>query len=85
MHLQFMKPITGSPSLISMSDKEWKLWRWLLNPGFSTVAMMDSVPHIVKSVQIFQAKLKEETQQGVICLDDLTTRMTMDVIMKLTL
>lgn len=85
MHLQFMKPITGGPNLISMSDQEWKIWRSLFNPGFSTAAMMESVPHIVKSVQTFQEKLKEKTQQGVICLDDLTTRMTMDVIMKLTL
>lgn len=85
MHLQFMKPITGGPSLISMSDREWKLWRSLFNPGFSTSAMMDSLPHIVKSVQIFQAKLKEATQEGIIYLDNLTTRMTMDVIMKTTL
>ncbi|KAL1595347.1 hypothetical protein SLS60_010038 [Paraconiothyrium brasiliense] len=85
MHLQFMKPITGGPNLISMSDQEWKIWRSLFNPGFATAAMMDNVPNIVKSVQTFQEKLKEKTQQGIICLDDLTTRMTMDVIMKLTL
>jgi cytochrome P450 len=85
MHLQFMKPITGGPNLISMNDHEWKIWRSLFNPGFSTAAMMDNVPHIVKSVQTFQEMLRDKTQQGIICLDDMTTRMTMDVIMKLTL
>lgn len=85
MHLQFMKPITGGPNLISMSDQEWKVWRSRFNPGFSTAAMMDSVPHIIKSVQIFQEKLRKASKEGILCLDDFTTRLTMDVIMKLTL
>lgn len=85
MHLQFMKPITGGPNLISMSDQEWKYWRSLFNPGFSTAALTETVPHIVKSVEIFREKLKEKVSAGITCLDDLTTRLTMDVIMKVTL
>ena len=85
MHLQFMKPITGGPNLISMSGQEWKAWRSLFNPGFSSAAMMDNVPHIVNSVQVFCDKLKEKADGGLISLDDLTTRLTMDVIIKLTL
>ena len=85
MHLQFMKPITGGPNLISMSGSEWKTWRSLFNPGFSTAALMESVPHVVRSVQTFQEILEEKTREGIICLDELTTRLTMDVIMKVTL
>ncbi|KAF2657160.1 cytochrome P450 [Lophiostoma macrostomum CBS 122681] len=85
MHLHFMKPITGGPNLISMSDQEWKLWRSLFNPGFSTAALTETVPHIVKSVEIFREKLMEKAYAGITCLDDLTTRLTMDVIMKITL
>jgi cytochrome P450 len=44
MHLRFMKPITGGPDLISMSGQEWKTWRSLFNSGFSSGAMMESVP-----------------------------------------
>ncbi|KAF2746813.1 cytochrome P450 [Sporormia fimetaria CBS 119925] len=85
MHLQFMKPITGGPNLISMSNEEWKYWRSLFNPGFSAGAMMDSVPKLIKSVRIFCDTLKEKAGKGIVQLDDLTTRLTMDVIIKLTL
>ena len=85
MHLSFMKPITGGPNLISMNDDEWKTWRSLFNPGFSTTTMMDNIPHIVDSVQIFCEKLREKGGRGLFCLDDLTTRLTMDVIIKVTL
>jgi cytochrome P450 len=84
MHLQFMEPITGGPNLISMSVQEWT-WRSLFNPGFSSAAMTDNVPYIVNSVQIFCDKLKEEADKGLIYLDDLTTRLTMDLVIKLTL
>ncbi|EPE32645.1 Cytochrome P450 [Glarea lozoyensis ATCC 20868] len=85
MHLQFMKPITGGPNLVSMSGLEWKFWRTLFNPGFSSSAMMDNVPHIVNFVQVFCDKLKENAGRGMLLLDGLTTRLTMDVIIKLTL
>lgn len=84
MHLQFMKPITGGPNLLSMSFQTWKTWRSLFNPGFSSIAMMDSVPHIVNSVRVFCDKL-EVSGKGLILLDSLTTRLTMDVIIKVTL
>ncbi|KAF2180348.1 cytochrome P450 [Zopfia rhizophila CBS 207.26] len=60
MHLRFIKPITGGPNVISMSDNEWKTWRSLFNPGFSTAVMMDNVPHIVDSVQVYCEILKEK-------------------------
>lgn len=85
MHLSFMKSTTGGPNMISMNDNEWKLWRSLFNPGFSTATMMDNVPHIVDSVQIFCDKMKERAGKGLFYLDDLTTRLTMDVIIKATL
>jgi cytochrome P450 len=85
MHLKFMKPITGGPNLISMNDQEWKTWRSFFNPGFSSTAMMDNMPHIVDSVQIFCDKLQGKVAGGLFCLDDLTTRLTMDIIIKLTL
>lgn len=85
MHLQFMAPITGGPNLISMSGSEWKTWRSLFNPGFSSAALTQSVPHVVRSVQTFRDILEEKTQEGIILLDELTTRLTMDVIKKVTL
>lgn len=54
---RFMHPITGGPNLISMNGDEWKYWRSLFNPGFSTGAMLDNVPHVVDSVLVFRERL----------------------------
>ncbi|KAF2875734.1 cytochrome P450 [Massariosphaeria phaeospora] len=78
-------PIIGGPSLISMNGDEWKTWRSLFKPGFSAASMSENVPHIVRYVQIFCDKLTERAGKGLFKLDDLTTRLTMDVIIKLTL
>lgn len=85
IHVQFMEPITGGSSLISMNDLEWKFWRSLFNPGFSASAMTGYIPHIIKSGQVFQKGLQESSKNGITLLDDLTTQLTLDVIMKVTL
>lgn len=78
-------PITGGPNLISMNGDEWKLWRNLFNPGFSAASMMENVPHIVDYVIVFSDLLREKAGKGIIYLDDMTTRLTMDIIIKVTL
>ncbi|KAF2475930.1 cytochrome P450 [Lindgomyces ingoldianus] len=86
MHLKMMKPVAGGPNLISMSGKEWKVWRSLFNPGFSAGSMMENVPHIVDYVNVFCERLREKVEgKEMFCLDDLTTRLTMDIIIKVTL
>ncbi|KAF1956349.1 cytochrome P450 [Byssothecium circinans] len=78
-------PITGGQSMISMNGDEWKFWRGLFNPGFSAASIMDNLPHIVDRVQVFCEKLQEHVSDGIFCLDELTLRLTMDVIIKVTL
>ncbi|PWY92219.1 cytochrome P450 [Aspergillus heteromorphus CBS 117.55] len=83
---RFMQPITGGPSMISMAPAEWKAWRSIFNPGFSAGSMQDLLPEVINSVQVFCDKLHEKASSGqLFCLDDLTTRLTMDVILKVTL
>ncbi|KAI9697353.1 MAG: hypothetical protein M1820_007859 [Bogoriella megaspora] len=82
---RFMKPVTGGPDLISMNGKEWKYWRSLFNPGFSTGAMLNNVPHIVDSVLVFREKLIERIAKGMFSLDELTTKLIMEIILKVTL
>ncbi|PYH90485.1 cytochrome P450 [Aspergillus ellipticus CBS 707.79] len=83
---RFMQPITGGPSMISMGQTEWKAWRSIFNPGFSAGSMQDLLPEVISSVQVFCDKLREKAKAGhLFCLDDLTTRLTMDVILKVTL
>ena len=79
-------PITGGPNLLSMNDNEWKVWRTLFNPGFSTASLTAQIPSIVDSVEIFCALLRETAcNKTVVCLDDMTMRLTFDVIIKVSL
>ncbi|KAL4936560.1 hypothetical protein BDV06DRAFT_233316 [Aspergillus oleicola] len=78
-------PITGGPSLVAMNDAEWKKWRSVFNPGFSAANIMDQVPAVVDSVQVFCDVLREKVGSGIVQLDSLTTRLTMDVILHVTL
>ncbi|KAL6235164.1 hypothetical protein BDW75DRAFT_251072 [Aspergillus navahoensis] len=80
-----MHPITGGPSMISMNDAEWKKWRSIFNPGFSAGTMMDQVPVVVDSVQVFCDILRGRVGTGLVHLDDLTTRLTMEIILRVTL
>ncbi|KAF2111948.1 cytochrome P450 [Lophiotrema nucula] len=85
MHSKMMKPITGGPNLLTMDGDEWKTWRSLFNPGFSTQAIMDQVPYIVDCVSTFCQKLKEKVDKDIVILDDLTSRLTFEIITKVTL
>lgn len=82
---KFMLPITGGPSLLSMNDAEWKKWRSIFNPGFSFGNMADQVPAVVDSVQVFCEILRDKVGTGIFQLDELTTRLTMEVILRVTL
>jgi cytochrome P450 len=78
------EPIMGGPSLLSMNDQEWKEWRSLFNPGFGPGYLLDLVPTIMQPIETFCGKLRERAET-VFCLEDLATRMTMDIIVKVTL
>jgi cytochrome P450 len=82
---RFMKPIAGGPNLVTMNGDEWKYWRSIFNPGFSTGAMLNNVPHIVDSVLIFREKLVAKIGQGMFSLDEFATKLTMEIILKVTL
>lgn len=84
--LEAIKPIVGGPNVVSMNGSDWKTWRSLLNPGFSSSNMNSHVPFIVDNVQIFCEKLRQIVKTGtIISLDEYATRLTFDVIMKVTL
>lgn len=68
-----------------MNDEDWKFWRSLFNTGFSAAAMMNRVPTVVDSVSTFCDQLRIKAEKGVFSLDDMTTRLTMDIITKAAL
>lgn len=78
------EPIMGGPNLLSMNDQEWKEWRSLLSPGFGSGHLTDLVPAVLQSVETFCGKLRDR-DGTVFCLEEFATRMTMDIIVKVTL
>jgi cytochrome P450 len=78
-------PIVGGESMITMSHEAWKPLRALFNPGFSGAHMLELVPAVVDSVQVFCELLRERAGLSQFSLDGLATRLTMDVIAKVAL
>lgn len=80
-----MHRITGGPDILSMNGPEWKFWRSMFNPGFSKASMKAQVGTIVDSVELYCQNLQERAGGGLFLLGDLTAKLTMDVIVKITL
>jgi cytochrome P450 len=83
--VELFRPMIGGQSVLTMNGGDWKKWRALFNPGFSAAHMMKLIPSVVQSVEVFCDILREKADQGVLQLDSLTTRLTMEVIAKVTL
>ena len=80
-----IRPITGGPSVLTMNGSEWKTWRTRFNPGFSAASLMGHVPYIVDRVQVFCEKLEASVGGDIFSLDDFATRLTFEIIMKVSL
>ncbi|ORX89938.1 cytochrome P450 [Clohesyomyces aquaticus] len=80
-----LRPITGGANLLSQNHEEWRIWRSLFNPGFSHGVISEHIPGIVDIVDVFCTSLKSSVGQGIVFLDDLTSRLTFDIIMKVVL
>jgi cytochrome P450 len=83
--VDLFRPMVGGQSILTMNNDEWKRWRTLFNPGFSAAHMTKLVPTIVESVQVFCDIMRDNAEQNLVQLDTLTTRLTMEVIAKVTL
>lgn len=69
-----------------MGGPTWKKWRALFNPGFSAGYMMGLSPAIADEVAVFCSLLRDRVREGqVFQLEDLTLKLTLDVIGSVTL
>lgn len=80
-----IRPITGGLTLLSMNGPEWKTWRTLFNSGFSTGVIAEQVPNIADHVSNFYERLNEQANRGIVYLDHLTTQLTFEIILKISL
>ncbi|KAF2825471.1 cytochrome P450 [Ophiobolus disseminans] len=82
---QDFRPVVGGVSMISMSNEDWKPLRAIFNPGFSGSHMLELVPAVVDSVELFCELLRNKAGTSYFPMDNYTTRLTMDVIIKVVL
>jgi cytochrome P450 len=80
-----LEPIAGGPNLVVMNGAEWKKWRGIFSSGFGSTNMLDLVPDMTQSIEVFRSLLRERAGCEIIRLDDMATRLTMDVILRMTL
>ncbi|TVY23578.1 putative sterigmatocystin biosynthesis P450 monooxygenase, partial [Lachnellula hyalina] len=83
---QYMQPRTGGGDLVTMEGSEWKKWRNIFNPGFSSGHLMTLVPEIMQDVSRF-CKVPRQTAERaeVVSMDTLTTRLSLDIIGRVAL
>ncbi|KAF2014334.1 putative cytochrome P450 [Aaosphaeria arxii CBS 175.79] len=84
MYRVMFEPINGGPNLLTMNGEQWKFWRSLFNPGFAPAYLMQQVPAIIDCVQTFTDRLRD-LDGKVLPLQNFTTPLTMDVIMRVAL
>lgn len=82
----FMKNFGGPGNLVGSSGPEWKKWRSIFNPGFSTGHLMTLVPVIVDQCKVYCDIMgKNARESKLFRMEQATTRLTIDIICKLVL
>ena len=83
---EYMRPVTGGSDLVTMEGKEWKTWRNIFNPGFSSGHIMTLVPEMLKDISIFREILRDLAEKrDIFLMDPLTTRLSLDIIGRVAL
>ncbi|KAK5167401.1 uncharacterized protein LTR77_007100 [Saxophila tyrrhenica] len=82
----FMIHLAGPGDMVSSDGAHWKKWRSIFNPGFAASHLMTLAPFIVDKATIFTQRLTGRAERGeVFRLEEDATRLTVDIIGKLTL
>ncbi|KAJ4388827.1 hypothetical protein N0V93_006288 [Gnomoniopsis smithogilvyi] len=78
--------LTGTRSIMTAKDEEWKMLRKRFNPGFAHQNLMTLLPSIVTSVSTFLDHLDDFARTGeAFTLQTLTTDLTFDIMGKVAL
>ncbi|KAL8657646.1 MAG: hypothetical protein Q9226_001708 [Calogaya cf. arnoldii] len=83
---QYMEPMAGGIDLTTMEGREWKTWRAIFNPGFSSGHLMTMVPQMLKDVKVFCEILEQKAGSGeVFSLDPVAVNLNLDIIGRVAL
>ncbi|KAI9796167.1 MAG: hypothetical protein M1835_004573 [Candelina submexicana] len=81
-----LRPIIGDKSILTTEGAEWKFWRSVFNPGFSSSHLMTLVPYFIDDGLVFCAKLTENVEkEHLFFLEEALTLLTVDVIGRVVL
>ena len=82
----YMDILAGPLNMVTMEGKEWKQWRGIFNPGFSSGHLMSLVPEMVSDTVLFtQILLKHASTGKIFQLENAGTKLTIDIIGKVVL
>lgn len=83
---RLMEYTVGTQSIITTTGQQWKFWRKVFDPGFSSSHLATLTPMVVGRVKVFIEKLEEHAKTGdVFELLPLTKSLTIDVIGRVTM
>lgn len=82
----YLADLIGDKNMVTLEGSSWKVLRTIFNPGFSTQHLITMVPQIADDVLVFMDILKEKAAIGKSFeLEDYATRLTIDIIGRITL
>ncbi|KAL8828580.1 MAG: hypothetical protein Q9170_006540 [Blastenia crenularia] len=77
----YVYPLLGNKNMVTLEGKEWKMWRGIFNPGFSSGHLMSLVAGMVSDTVLFTEILEDYAVKGAIFqLEEAATRLTVDII-----
>ncbi|PGH13918.1 hypothetical protein AJ79_03333 [Helicocarpus griseus UAMH5409] len=83
---QFLKPLTGKQDLVTMEGHDWKHWRAVSNPGFSTNYTTSMIPVMVKAIKIYRDIVhRHAIDDPMFFLEVPTLELSMDIIGRIVL
>ena len=86
LEANFLDIFLGPHNMVSVEGATWKNLRTMFNPGFSATHLMTLVPYIVDSSLVFYDVLRQKAETNeLIGLEELGTRLTIDIIGKVVL
>ncbi|KAL8895899.1 MAG: hypothetical protein Q9207_007961 [Kuettlingeria erythrocarpa] len=78
---KYVYPLVGNKNLVTLEGHEWKMWRGIFNPGFSSAHLMSLVGRMVSDTVLFTEILTDYAAKNTLFeLEDAATRLTVDII-----
>lgn len=79
-------PLTDLRDLVSMEGTEWKFWRSVFNPSFSSKNLTALLPAFLEEIQVLKSRFLQAAESGeVLNMEKTVATATVDVICRATL